>query len=169
VRETLTRRIGPAPVWLWFVVLVIGVVIFLRLRAAKAPTTKASSTVGDSPNLTNQPSALIPWPSDTFVNIQQPGATGPAGPAGPAGPTTTTTTPPPVTTTPPPPPRVTSATYTIKSGDTLTRIANSLHVSLSSLYNLNKATIEAVARQHGLASSGSGHWIWGGTKLVVPS
>jgi hypothetical protein len=69
MRELLTRRIGPAPVWLYFIVLVIGGVIFIRWRAGKKPAK--TSSVPTSPNLTTSPGALIPYASDVFVNIQQ--------------------------------------------------------------------------------------------------
>ena len=80
----LTRRAGPLPVWVWFLifVLVVGMVIIWRRRKAG----KAASNVYAAPNLTNQPSTLVPYTSDIFVNVQQPGATGPTGPTGPVGP-----------------------------------------------------------------------------------
>jgi hypothetical protein len=111
----LTRRIGPAPVWVWFIVFVIAVFIFLRWRASHkgtAGTAAASqSNALTSPNLTTQSAMATPYYSDLFVNVQQPGATGhtgptgPTGPAGPAGPqgTPTDSTATSGTTTPPAP------------------------------------------------------------------
>jgi LysM repeat protein len=63
-------------------------------------------------------------------------------------------------------------TYTIKSGDTLWGIAKSKLGSGSrytEIYNLNKSTIEAAAKQHGRASSSNGNWIWPGTVLQLPN
>lgn len=57
-----------------------------------------------------------------------PGPTGATGPAGPAGGTAPT-------------PTSTQRTYTVVSGDNLTRIATKFGVSLDALYTLNKAVI----------------------------
>lgn len=56
--------------------------------------------------------------------------------------------------------------YTVVKGDTLIGIANKLHISdWHTLYNNNKAVIEAAAKAHGHASSENGHWIFPGTVL----
>lgn len=63
-------------------------------------------------------------------------------------------------------------TYTVKSGDTLWDIAR---VKLgngskwTSIYSLNKATIEAAAKKYGRSSSSNGWWIYPGTVLKLPS
>ena len=176
MRDLLTRRLGPFPVWLYFVVLVIGGVIFLRWRKTKGSgTSKLNSDATLAPNLTSQPSTLIPYTTDVFVNIQQPGAPGPAGepgPAGPPGPAVET----PVNNTPPPPPAQTSMTYLIKAGDTLRDIAYTFgyrdaggNLIPEALYAANAATIEAVARQHGYSSSNGGWWIFPGTEILLPA
>lgn len=91
MRELLTRKFGPAPVWLWFVVFVIGAVIFLRYRSGKTPT-KLSSDASTSPNLTTGPSQLLPFSMQTFVNTQQNAShTPPAGRHSPQPPTTEAT------------------------------------------------------------------------------
>lgn len=62
-------------------------------------------------------------------------------------------------------------TYTVKSGDTLWDIAR---VKLgngskwTSIYSLNKATIEATAKKYGRSSSSNGWWIYPGTVLKLP-
>lgn len=168
MKELLTRRLGPAPVWGWALVGIIALAILLRWRANK--NSASAGNVNDATNLTDQPGLLIPYTSDVFVNVQQPGApgatgaTGPAGPAGPPGPTGPMG--PPAANNPPP--RTTSITYKVVSGDVLERIAKKYGVSTSALYNANKSTIEATARQHGFSSSGNGHWIFPGEKLVIP-
>lgn len=181
LKAVLTRRLGPAPVWAYFVVLVIAVAVYLRWRASKTAATaaaSASSNVNSSPNLTSQPSTLVPYTSDVFVNIQQPGATGAAGPIGPAGPSGTpgpvgapgpTGAPAPAPSpVPVPPARKQSITYPVASGDNLTAIARRYGVSEAALYAANKAQIEAVAKQHGFSSSQNGHWIWPREVLVIP-
>ena len=64
-----------------------------------------------------------------------------------------------------------SRTYTVKSGDTLWKIAQKYYKKGSrwtKIYSANKKTIEAEAKKHGKSSSSKGHWIWPGTKLVIP-
>ena len=63
--------------------------------------------------------------------------------------------------TPPKPTRV----YTIKTGDTLYKIAAKLGVSESLLYQNNKSVIEDAARKHGHANSNGGNLIFPGTVL----
>lgn len=107
----LTRRIGPLPVFVWFVVFIIGMVIFLKWRSSKSPTKSAvSSDASSSPNLTTQSSLAQPYYTDVYLNVAQPttateaGPAGPVGPAGPAGPQGTPANPaasaPPPATTP---------------------------------------------------------------------
>lgn len=102
IGAVLSRRIGPAPVWVYFVVLVLAGVLLLRYRAKKASasTPALNSDANVSPNLTSQSGIYIPYPQDTFVNVQQPGAPGEQGPPGPPGPAAP----------PPPAPLPTSAT-----------------------------------------------------------
>ena len=62
-------------------------------------------------------------------------------------------------------------THTIKGGDTLWSIAVKYYGNGSKypkIYNANKDAIEKAAKKHGFASSDKGHWIWAGTKLVIP-
>ncbi len=61
--------------------------------------------------------------------------------------------------------------YTVKSKDTLSRIAAAKMGSASkwtSLYDANAGTIESAAKAHGKSSSDHGHWIWPGTVLTIP-
>lgn len=61
--------------------------------------------------------------------------------------------------------------YTIKSGDTLTKISVALYktaVYRNALYEANREIIEATAIKHKFKSSDNGHWIFPGTVLVVP-
>ena len=61
-----------------------------------------------------------------------------------------------------------SGTYTVKSGDTLIGIAKRKNTTWQKLYNKNKTVIENTAKKHGRKNSDHGHWIWPGTKLVLP-
>ena len=64
-----------------------------------------------------------------------------------------------------------TTTYTIKSGDTLSRIAQKKLGKASrypEIYKLNNSKIEASAKKHGRKSSNNGHWIYPGTKLTIP-
>lgn len=63
------------------------------------------------------------------------------------------------------------AFYTVKGGDTLWAIAKRYLGSGSkwkSIYNANKSVIEKTAKNHGFASSATGHWIFPDTKLTIP-
>ena len=65
----------------------------------------------------------------------------------------------------------TAKSYTVKSGDCLYNIARKQLNDASkwtSIYNLNKSTIEAEAKKHGRKSSSNGHWIYPGTVLKLP-
>ena len=61
-----------------------------------------------------------------------------------------------------------TGTYTVKSGDTLYKIAKKKSTTWQKIYNKNKAVIEKAAKKHGMKNSDHGHWIWAGTKLVMP-
>lgn len=176
MRELLTRRLGPFPIWLYMVVLIIGGAILIKRRAGKAAAGDANSDARESPNLTDQPSQWMPWITDIFVNVQQPtvpGATStlpkvPSVPGTPVPAKSPPGVPLPDIHHPPVPDRQTSITYKVKSGDSLAKIGAKYHVTAGKLYDANKAQIEAVARQHKLSSSDGGHWIFPGTSLVVP-
>ena len=62
-------------------------------------------------------------------------------------------------------------TYIVKSGDTLWGLAKYFYNNgalYTIIYNENKETIERTARERGYSSSSNGHWIFPGTKLVIP-
>lgn len=64
-----------------------------------------------------------------------------------------------------------TTTYTIKTGDTLWRIAERLLGSGSkwkTIYDANKDIIESTAKKYGKKSSNNGHWIYAGVKLSIP-
>lgn len=64
-----------------------------------------------------------------------------------------------------------TSSYTVKSGDTLWGIAAAKRGSgldWKKIYDENKAVIEAAAKKHGKKNSDGGHWIYPGTKLVIP-
>ncbi len=61
--------------------------------------------------------------------------------------------------------------YTVVSGDTLWRIANTYYGDgnkFTLIYNANADLIESTAKAHGKASSKDGHWIYPGTVLTIP-
>ena len=61
--------------------------------------------------------------------------------------------------------------YTVKSGDTLWGIATSKlgsGLDWKKIYSKNKAAIESAAKKHGRKNSDNGHWIYPGTRLVMP-
>lgn len=62
-------------------------------------------------------------------------------------------------------------TYTVKKGDCLWNIAKKYYGKGSQwkkIYKKNKSVIEKSAKKHGKKSSSNGHWIYPGTKLVIP-
>lgn len=68
-------------------------------------------------------------------------------------------------------PAKTLKTYTIKSGDTLWKIASKYlgkGIRWREIYKLNKTVIEKAAKKHGRKSSNNGHWIYPKTKLKLP-
>lgn len=174
----VSRRLGPLPVWAWFIIFVLVVVGFIwwRRRSNNNPTTQGISSAQQGALSTGQGPLLYQNPSDVFVNIQQPGDTGPPGPAGPPGtpgapgapappPPASTPNPSPA---PPPPPQQTSITYSVKSGDTLNAIAAKFGKTWAQVFYPNQSTLDAVAKQHGFSSSNNGWWIFPGEQLVIP-
>lgn len=61
----LAKRVGPFPLWVWLIVVTVGVYLFLRMRGGG---TKPS-TVNDADNLTAQQATLVPYANDIFVNV----------------------------------------------------------------------------------------------------
>lgn len=62
--------------------------------------------------------------------------------------------------------------YTVVSGDCLWNIAKKFYgngAKYTLIYDANKTIIEETARKHGRKTSQKGHWIYPGTKLVIPS
>lgn len=166
MRELLTRRIGPLPFWVWFVVFVLAGALFLHWRKGKS---SSSSNVEDAPNLTDQPSTLVPYTTDIFVNVQQPAQPTPPAQTGTKIPIPKDSGLPRWPSPTKPPPRQTSITYKVLGGDTLSRIAARYHTTANALYAANKSLIEAQARQHGFSSSQGGHWIFPGERLIIPT
>jgi LysM repeat protein len=65
-----------------------------------------------------------------------------------------------------------SKTHTVRSGDCLWNIAKKYYgngAKWKVIYDANKAVIEEAAKRHGKASSSNGHWIYSGTKLIIPA
>lgn len=178
----VSRRLGPLPVWAWFIIFVLLVVgvIWWRRRANSKPTTQGISSAQQDALTSGQGPLLYTNPSDVFVNIQQPGAPGAPGPAGPPGPGGTRwpeiPQPVPVPGSPPPnqvpqpvpPPQTTSITYTVKAGDTLNAIANQFGKTWAQVFYPNQSTLDAIAKEHGYSSSNNGWWIFPGEQLVIP-
>jgi LysM domain len=125
VKDTLTQKAGPLPVWAWagiLVVLVAGFMIYekkknMNAQAAQATNQAGSSNLGVTP-VSNLTVAAEPMPyqaGDTFVNVSGGGASSTAtatGTGGTGGTGTSTTvnnppTPTPPTPKPPTPPVVT--------------------------------------------------------------
>lgn len=61
--------------------------------------------------------------------------------------------------------------YIVKTGDTLWAIAKKEYgdgALYTKILEANRTTIENTAKNHGMESSRNGHWIWEGTKLIIP-
>ena len=61
--------------------------------------------------------------------------------------------------------------YTVKKGDCLWHISRKFYGSgakWKKIYNANKKVIEETAKKYGKKSSSNGHWIYPGTKLIIP-
>lgn len=61
-----------------------------------------------------------------------------------------------------------NGSYTVKKGDTLIHIARKKNTTWQKIYKKNQDIIEFTAAMHGMANSDHGHWIWPGTKLIIP-
>lgn len=69
-------------------------------------------------------------------------------------------------------PVVKNETYTVKSGDTLWNISKKFYGTSDkwkTIYDANKTLIEKTAQKHGRKSSSNGHYIYPGTKLIIPA
>jgi LysM repeat protein len=196
LKGTLSRKIGPLPVWGYGAILVPLAAFYIHKRqVAQAAAAQQSQTgAGQSGTASNLGSAAnvmgltqmaypMPYSSDTFVNIKNdmpaPTVNVPVNVGGPVinNPITTLPAPPapaPAPTPAPqpaPPPKQTSITYVVQRGDTLWGIAQRFLGSGTKygvIYNANSGLIEAIARQHGFSSSGGGHWIFPGESLKIP-
>lgn len=58
--------------------------------------------------------------------------------------------------------------YTVRKGDTLTKIGKKYGIAWKKIYNANKAKIDARAKKSGLPNNGPGWWIFPGQVLVIP-
>lgn len=61
-----------------------------------------------------------------------------------------------------------SRSYTVVSGDNLTKIASKFGTTVSKIYSANSALIESNAKAHGYANSQNGHWIFPKEVFVIP-
>lgn len=69
-------------------------------------------------------------------------------------------------------PAPTTKSYVVKKGDCLWNISRKFYgtgAKWKTIYNANKAVIENTARRYGKKSSSNGHWIYPGTRLIIPS
>ena len=58
--------------------------------------------------------------------------------------------------------------YVIQAGDTLWEIAGGNPSRCAEIYKENKDVIESAAKARGKTDSNNGHWIYPGTKIVIP-
>lgn len=170
MREFLLRRLGPLPIWSWFLILVFGgavLITWVKKRKSGSGSGGLNSDASTAPNLTSQQAGMYSYPSDIFVNIQQP--VGQSTTPGTPGPDRDHDTPP-ILNVPGPeaPPRTRSISYAVVSGDTLEKIGRQFGVPTNVIYAANQSTIESWARSHGFSSSDSGHWIWPTEPLMIP-
>lgn len=194
----LTKQIGPLPggVWLAAIVGGLGIGYVRRRNAAAAAAAAASTTPGptgsstpsstdagaiDSPDMApvvlspafyvDTPPATVvngvtaPGPAPTIPSSPVPSAPSAPSPAPrPSVPARTVTMPAPKAPASPAPAR----THVVASGDTLWALAIRYGTTSGRIYSANASTIEAAARLHGRSSSDAGHWIYPGTRLVIP-
>lgn len=180
VKAILMRKVGPFPLVVYGGMGVVALAWYLHKRnAANAAAAAADQPAATSSNIgaSSLPDMFsmaypMPYSNDVFVNIKNdlplPAAPAPTPAPTPAPPPP----PPPAVVLPPPPPKQTSITYVVKSGDTLWAIAAKFLGSGAAyprIYAANAGLIEAIARQHGFASSSGGHWIFPGEQLVIPT
>lgn len=118
IADTLTRRLGPAPVWVWAgvgIAALVGYEVYRKRQQSNnqnnTTTSADSSNLGTTPvsNLTTQAQPMPIQMGDTFVSTtvnNQPddGSTPPSAPGQPATPPPPVTTPPKTTTQGPYPP-----------------------------------------------------------------
>lgn len=156
--ETLTRQVGPLPVWGWGLLGVGGALLISKFRTPKAVPAEAQPTQTPvTTSLTGVPDFI----TQNYITIPytppgQPGPTAPKpGPVPKPIPTPTPTptpspTPPPATPPPAPAPQpqqnggwnewTNPITYTVKTGDTLSSIAAKYGLSWWDLWWYNTET-----------------------------
>ena len=160
--------------------------VFMIRRKANTAAATATASAGDStqkPNFTQelitvqvqqQPAPVVPIPVIPPIVVNPPVATPPPVPTPTPAPTpapTPTPAPPPVT-APPPAPVPIHHYYTVKTGDTLSKIAAADHSTWPVVYQLNKAVIDSTAIAHHLAPApgdGYAHWLFPGEVLDLPN
>lgn len=180
LKGILTRKVGPAPVWVYAGLLILIGAWWIARRKKAQQSTQSQDSGTTSGGVLDAFALAYPMPyqSDTFVTVQNPPPSVPVQVTIPERPFLPSPTPAPVPApapspipAPAPPPAATNLSYVVQRGDTLWSIATRFLGSgsrYSAIYQANKSMIEAVAHQHGFASSQGGHWIWPGEKLVIP-
>lgn len=154
--NAFTRKLGPAPVWVWMLAGLGTALAISAFRSGKAKKTTAETPAPGTPTASQTPPFII----QNYPGIGVPGPQGPAGPTGATGPTGPTAPPatPPATPFPPmqgghPPvapgggnaPKPVHAPgqmlqpleYRVKPGDTLTSIARAHGTTPEAIWTYN--------------------------------
>lgn len=178
--ETITRQVGPLPVWGWGLLGVGGALVISKFRSAKAQPAAAQPTTPVTTSLTGVPDFI----TQNYITI-------PTTPAGQPGPTTTPPGPKPPTPTPTPTPGTPSPpvvnpgptptptpkpqtwdewtnpiTYTVKTGDTLTSIGQKYGLTPWDIWwyntetDLRPASTRATIKARGMNTAGFAGSTW---------
>lgn len=182
IGETLKSKLGPLPVWVWTLLGTITLALFLISKKNKGDTSQAAadqtnSDLGSAAELANmfEVAGLMPYQGgDVYINTTQP-QNPPSSPSKPHGPPWHPPTgggakppssgggKPPTKGAPKP-----RATYTVKHGDNLSKIAAKYGTTADALFKYNTTPGVRPAETEATLKKRGKNLIYSGEKILIP-